>query len=150
AQAGVLRAVHVAEAVDLEELMRNVDEVLVDDGLGCCRTLPAQPSVDRLVPGGRRTPDQQEEHLASPALACQIVEKVDESGVLQRPLRDGVLPRWEEEGDLAGALLVRQLLEHLQSLLRGLEVLGLRALKLLVIPGLRGLKLLSVPPLLGL
>ena len=39
----------------------------------------------------------------------------------------------EEQGDLPGALLIREILEHRQGLLRGLQVLAFRALELLVI-----------------
>jgi hypothetical protein len=89
-QVRILGAVHITESVDFEELVGDVDEILIDDGLGRRGSLPAQPLVGLGTAGGGGAPDQQEEDLSPSTLAGEVVEEGDEPRVLlymRGPLR---------------------------------------------------------------
>src|SRR5262249_43984782 len=82
-QGDILGTVDVAETVDLIVSGCHIHQELVVDRLGRLGALPAQALIELRVADGRGTANQQEEHLAPPALARKVVEEIHEPVILE-------------------------------------------------------------------
>src|SRR5262249_42946046 len=82
-QADVLRSVEVTEAVHFVKLVWNIDQVLIDDRLRCLGTFSREFLVDGEAARGGSTPDHNEQNFAPPAVAGDVIQKIDQPVVLQ-------------------------------------------------------------------
>ena len=67
--------------------------------------------VDADAAGRRCAADHDEQNFAAPVVAREVIDEIDEPLVLQRGLWQRSRASWKEQGDLAGVLLFRQMLE---------------------------------------
>src|SRR5215471_195445 len=134
-QAGVLWRIHVADARDLVEPVRDVHQVLIDDGEWRLRPLDAQLLVQLGIADRRGAPDRYEDHRPAATVTGQVIEEGHEP--LELKLVDLGGAGLEEQRDLPRALQVGQLLELGKRLLGRLVVFVLRGLELVEPPVLR-------------